>query len=33
MENGMVFLSRQLSDKSYNDLNGLLMKFGLSRNF
>jgi hypothetical protein len=33
MENGMAFLSRQLSDKSFNDLNGVVIISGLSRIF
>jgi hypothetical protein len=33
MENGMAFLSRQLSDRSYNNLNGTVIIFGLSRIF
>ncbi len=28
MENGMAFCSRQLSDKSYNNLNGVVIIFG-----
>ena len=33
MENGMAFLSRQLSDKSYNSLNFAVIIFGISRIF
>ncbi len=33
MENGMAFLSRQLSDNSYNNLNDVVIIFGLSRIF
>ena len=33
MENGMAFLSRQLSEKSYSDLNGVVINLGLFRIF